>query len=257
MYPLIPRTGSCPDCGEWANYTGPLDIGATPPKDDWQGWAAEAGGVHDDFWRQMLATTRALRAGKGTTYIRPWYEYNGDWMHYAVRPGEEGHFKTAFNRLATIAKAEYPEAVTVLGTSAGRGVDVAVTYPDDTLVGALSIDFYNNWPFCTTHECFQNKVNNEAGVNSLNKLVELARAHGDPIIISEWSNDARPDEGGGGESPQFMRLWHDWLTANAGSGPGQVFAEIQFNLWPEEFELFNGQTTPAQPRTAQEYQRLF
>jgi hypothetical protein len=87
--------------------------------------------------------------------------------------------------------------------------------------------------------------------------VELARAHGDPIIISEWSNDARPDEGGGGESPQFMRLWHDWLTANAGSGPGQVFAEIQFNLWPEEFELFNGQTTPAQPRTAQEYQRLF
>jgi hypothetical protein len=178
-------------------------------------------------------------------------------MHYAVHPGEEDHFKTAFNRLATIARTEYPEAVMVLGTSAGRGVNVADTYPDDTLVGALSIDFYNNWPHCTTNECFQNKVTNEAGANSLNKLVELASAHGDPVIISEWSNDARPDEGGGGESPEFIRLWHDWLTANAGPGPGQVIAEIQFNLWPDEFELYNGQTTPTQPRTAQEYQRLF
>jgi hypothetical protein len=54
-----------------------------------------------------------------------------------------------------------------------------------------------------------------------------------------------------------MRLWHDWLTANAGTGPGHVLAAIQFNLWPDEFELFNGQTTPVQPRAGQEYQRLF
>jgi hypothetical protein len=54
--------------------------------------------------------------------------------------------------------------------------------------------------------------------------VELAKAHGDPIdpiIISEWSNDARPDEGAGGESPDFMRLWHNWHTANAGTGPAK------------------------------------
>jgi len=49
----------------------------------------------------------------------------------------------AFNRLATIATTEYPAAVMVLGTSAERGVKVADTYPDETLVGALSIDFYN------------------------------------------------------------------------------------------------------------------
>lgn len=260
LYPLRPPAAGCRNCGEFSRWKGPLDVGMSPP--EWTSWAAEASGVHDGFWRSMFRNLRAARIGKGPTYARPWYEFNGDWMRYSVRPGEQASFVAAWERVARIALAEFPEVVMVLGTAAGGPIDVATMYPDDRLVGALSIDFYNNWPFCSTDACFQEKVRQGNGKtpNSLARLMLLAKAHGDPVIISEWSSQGSPRptaEGGGGDSPEFIRSWRKWLEANAGSGPGQVFAEIHFNLWPDQFEFFDGRTSRVQPLAAEEYRRLW
>jgi len=117
LYPLGPPVAGCAGCGELRDWTGPLDIGMAPS--EWTSWAAEAAGKHDAFWRSMLRNARTMRAGKETTYLRPWYEYNGDWMRYSVKPGEEASFKAAWNRVARIAQSEFPEAVMVLGTLGG------------------------------------------------------------------------------------------------------------------------------------------
>jgi len=244
---------------EWGSHRGAMDVAIVPPS--WSGWAAEADGVHDAYFRQMFRTIAKLRDGRATTYIRLWHEYNGNWMTYSVRNASDAaDFKTAWNRTARIARAEFPKAKLMLGTAASGGFPVSATYPEDRLVDGMSIDFYNNWAFCTTQQCFDRKIENGGGVNSLADLQRLAKSHGDPIIISEWSNQGQvrgTGEGGGGESPQFIRSWHAWLKANAGSGPGEVLADVQFNLWSDQFEFFDGRTTRVQPETATEYRRVF
>jgi hypothetical protein len=259
LYTLRPAS-ACAGCtGEWSSFTGAMDVGIVPPS--WTSWAAEAGGQHDEYFRSVFRAIKVARAGKGPVYLRFWYEYNGNWMTYSVRNASDAaNFKVAYNRVARIARAEYPEAKIMLGTSAGGPTSVASTYPDDSLVDLLSIDRYNNYPHCLTQACFDNAQENAGGANSLNDLQRLAKEHGDPIMISEWSNQgARRDasQGGGGESPQFMRSWNAWLRANAGTGPGQVVGEVHFNLWADQFEFFDGTTTRLQPETAAEYRRLW
>lgn len=233
-------------------------MAVAPPS--WSSWAREANGEHDAFWTAVFRKAKALRSGKGTTYIRPWYEYNGNWFPYSVKPGEEAAFKKAFARVNAIQNREFPAAKLMLGVSASSNVSVAKTWPSG--VDVLNIDFYNNWPFCTTTACFNNKIENGAGFNSLEDLRRLAKSKGVPIAIGEWSNQGKKQSGGsggGGESPQFIRNWNAWLRDNAGKGPGDVLYEVQFNLWSDQFELFTAsrKTTPLQPRTAAEYRRLW
>ena len=57
-----------------------------------------------------------------------------------------------------------------------------------------------------------------------------------------------------------MEAFHGWLNRNAGTGPGQVTAEVYFNIgnYDARFELYlNEQVTPAMPQTAARYRELF
>lgn len=247
---------------EWGSFTGAMDVGLNPP--DWQGWAAEAAGVHDAFFRQAFRTLRTLRAGRGTTFVRCWYEFNGNWMTYSAYAGDVANFKAAYTRTAQIFRTEFPEGKFMLGVSASRnsGVDVASYWPADmTLVDALSVDVYNNYPHVTTQAAFDSKIASAAGVNSLEPLRQLAAAKGVPVVISEWGNQGKVNSaanGGGGESPQFMTSMYNWLSTHGGTGPGKVRAEVYFNLWDDQFTLMRGTAaTSLQPLTAQRYRDLW
>lgn len=264
VYPLGPKIAGCGGCGEWENFVGAMDIAVTPPNKEIESWAAEAAGAHDEHFRQTFRAIKKAREGKGQVFLRIWHEYNGHWYDYSVRTQEDAkHFKTAFNNVATIAREEIPEAKIMLSTGAAHKPGyptVAETYPDDSLVDGLSVDFYNEWDFCTDQACFDKKIEDGGGLNSLADLQRLGKKHGDPILISEWSNHGgvRPqNEGGGGESPGFMRAWHSWLKKNAGNKPGQVLGEVQFNLWPDKFEFFDGASSRLHPQTVEEYRRLW
>lgn len=259
LYPIGPKISGCSGCGEHQKFNGPIDMGIAPP--NWSSWAKEANGEHDAFWTAVFRNAKKMRAGKGTTYIRPWYEYNGNWFPYSVKPGEDASFRKAFERVDAIQNREFPAAKLMLGVAASSGASVANTWPARG-VDVLNIDFYNNWPFCTTTACFNNKIENGAGSSSLEDLRRLAAKKGVPIAIGEWSNQGakRSDyNGGGGESPQFIRDWNSWLKKNAGTAPGKVLYEINFNLWSDEFEMFTAamKTSSLQPKTAEEYRRLW
>jgi hypothetical protein len=58
---------------------------------------------------------------------------------------------------------------------------------------------------------------------------EFARSVGLPLAVSEWSNNVDH-----GDSAQFMRSMFDFFKANAGTGPGQILYDVQFNVDAEE-----------------------
>lgn len=262
-YTLRPAS-ACGGCnGEWTNFDGAMDIAVNPPS--FPGWAATAGGASDQFFTDMAKQISSARAGKGISYVRPWHEWNGNWVSWRPQSDADyANFKIAHDRIYDIVRANCANCRVTLGTAASTGSSVARAYPSK--VDVLSIDFYNNYPFCTTSACFADKIENGAGENSLADLQRLAASKGDPIMISEWSNQGAvrtASQGGGGESPQFIRDWNAWLRANAGDGPGEVIAEVQFNLWNDQFSFYdtaafgpNG-TTTLQPQTATEYRRLW
>jgi hypothetical protein len=263
VYPFGPSISGCGDCGRLRDWRGAVDVGISPAT--WRGWQSEASGGNDTFWRSTARNLRAARVGDATTYIRPYYEFNGDWFPYSVAKGQETLFKQAWERTASIIRAEFPEAKVLLGVAASGGgnrIKISDAYP--ATPDGLSIDFYNEWPFCTTHACFDQKIRHGAGPhNSLEPLQQLALSKGDPIIISEWGNAGRvrpASAGGGGEAPVFMEALHAWLSRHAGPGPGQVTAEVYFNIgnYDARFELYlREQVTPVMPRSAARYRELF
>lgn len=246
--------------GELGPWTKPVDVGISPP--DWQGWQAEANGVHDAFYHQLFANLKTLRAGKGATYVRPWYEFNGNWMPYSVGAGDIASFKQAWIRVAAIARQEFPDVKLVYCASAANGSDVYAAFPGKEYVDVGGIDFYNNYPFVTTQQGFDAKADNAAGAYSLNDLTRFYGEQGLPVAINEWSNQGAQRgvaEGGGGESPQFIASMHDWMATHAGDGTpqaGRLLYEVQFNLWPDQFQLFPTDQT-VQPQTAAKYAELF
>lgn len=239
--------------GELGAWTKPVDVAVAPP--DWQGWQAEADGVHDEFYHRLFANLRTLRAGKGTTYVRPWYEFNGSWMPYHMTNADIPAFKRAWARMAAIARAEFPQVQLVYCASAATGSDVYSAFPGTQYVDVGGIDFYNNYPWVNTQEAFDRKADNGAGAYSLNDLQSFYQGQGLPIAINEWSNqgaDRTAAQGGGGESPEFIDSMHAWMAAHAGGGAGGLLYELQFNLWSDQFQLFPaGQTV--QPLTAARY----
>lgn len=252
-YPF--QSGFC-----WNGWTGPIDVGIVPLQSQWGGWANEAAGGNDTFWTNTFANLATLRAGKGTTYVRMWYEFNGDWMFYSVRNSTDlANFKTAWNRIAAIARAQFPAVKLMLGTACAtkNSITIANAWPTAT-VDVLSVDFYNRWPFSNTQGGFDSAIATGGGTNSLEPLRQLATAKGVPVIVSEWANQGidSGDGGGGGESTAFIDAMWAWFNANKGTGPGQVLGEVYFNNW-NQFYLYNGSASTFQPTTAARYVTKF
>lgn len=256
LYPLGPKLANCGGCGQYETWQGAIDVAANVP--DWQGWSAEASGVHDAFWRSLGKNLAKYRTGKGTTYLRIYHEYNGTWYPWSVKSADRAAFITAWQRTAGIIRSEFPAVKMMLGTAAANGYTVADAWPAG--VDVMSVDFYNEWPWCADAACFDSKIENAAGANSLADLQRLAKAKGVPILVSEWASAGQPraaSDGGGGDAPAFMSSFYGWLKANAGTGPGQVLGEVYFNVpgYAARFEIYGGQAV--QPKAAAEYRRLW
>ena len=176
--------------------------------------------------------------------------------------GEESDFKTAFNRTADILRTGFPGVRVMLGTAAADRANIAACWPTTT-VDALSIDFYNTFPWVNTQADFIDKITNSAGPSSLDRLRLLAQSKGVPVIVSEWGNaSVDVDGGGGGDAPAFFSAMRGWLAQHAGQGSGQVLAEVYFNVdtgYPQNYHLIDsgGAVNPDQPESAATYRSLW
>lgn len=240
--------------GEVADFDGPIDI-APGGLLDGETWAAAADGAYDDRWRESLTRMAELRAGKGTTYIRPFHEFNlGGAYPWAVTPDQASDFTTAWKRYRAIQQEVFPQAKLVYGvnvTSSGTDLDWRSTWPGPGQADVLGVDSYNGWPTITSAADFDKQLDarGEGGIPvGLNAYREQAEQWGVPLAVPEWSGRAEM-----GDESAYVTGMVDWFAANAGDGPGQLVYEILFNAPQDEgnFQLFSDDTR--MPASAQAY----
>ena len=246
----------------WAGFSGPMSLSFNPGPDwkglqGWRSYAAIARGDMDAWWRAAAQNTRTLRAGKGATYVSPFYEYNGTWMTWSVPRTSQGYadFRNAWARVAQIWRQEFPDVKLVLPAACSRDVPLAMM-PAPSTYDLVGCTIYNAWPW------------KEDGGPTL-RLLEIGRqralAAGKPFAITEWANSANGGTGGGGgDAPGFISAMHSWMAQHAGTGPGQLVFETFFNI--DGYALdhillrWNGagiSVSGTQSRTAARYRELW
>lgn len=241
-------------------FVGELDLGLGPVSQGNPGcpttqnianpfWTRAARGDYDATFRAQFAKLAQLRAGKGATYVRPFWEYNGDWYTWCTHAADAPNFRATWTRVRNIQKAEFPEAKLMVGaiaTYGGSRAAVSQILPASTTEwDVLSVDTYNQYPHADTRTEFDSKINSADGPNSLEDLRVLAEANGKPVYVSEWANNSYTSgSGGGGQAPEYFTAFYQWMSSHAGIGRGQVIGENNFNFYDHDtvhsFWLLNG-----------------
>ncbi|HMR48165.1 MAG TPA: hypothetical protein PKE40_02565 [Arachnia sp.] len=251
----------------WGGFTGPMSISFSPGEagkdwisgggerlQGWRSWAATAQGDMDDWWRAAARETARLRADRDTTYVSPFYEYNGDWMFWSVERTPQGlaDFRDGWARVAAIWREEFPEVQIVLPAGCTRDLPEEML-PDPASYDVMGCTMYNSSPW---------SPEGNMAMLRLESARQFAELHGKPFAITEWANVGNPaTPGGGGEAPGYIASMHAWLQAHGGTGPGQVVFECFFNIDGYErdhilYRRSEGMST-TQPETAATYQELW
>jgi len=239
--------------GEVADFDGAIDI-APGGLQDGDTWAAAADGAYDDRWRESLTRMAELRRGRGTTYVRPFHEFNLAGWNWSVGPGDAEDFTAAWKRYRAVQQEAFPEARLVYSvnvTSSGTGLDWRTTWPGEGEADVLGVDTYNGWPTITSAADFdaQLQARGEDGIPiGLDAYAEQAADWGVPLAVPEWSGRAVM-----GDEPAYVTGMVEWFAANAGGGPGQLEYEVLFNAPQDDgnFQLFSADSL--MPSSAQAY----
>lgn len=246
----------------WSGFQGPMSLSYTPGPDwqglqGWRSWSAMANGNMDAWWRAAAKQTKEFRQGKGTTYVSPFYEYNGDWMDWSVPRTTQGmaDFRAAWERVAAIWRQEFPGVHLVLPAACSRDVPAAMM-PNPNSYDHVGCTIYNAWPW---------EGNGAINVQRMEVGRQRALANGKSFVITEWANSGNPNEqGGGGDAPGFIQAFHSYFAEHAGTGPGQLEFETFFNIDGYALDHIlvrrNGTgvtVNSTQPQTAAKYQQLF
>lgn len=246
----------------WAGFQGPMSLSYTPGSDwnglqGWRSWSATARGDMDAWWRAAAQQTKTFRQGKGTTYVSPFYEYNGDWMSYSVPRTTQGmaDFRAGWERVSNIWRQEFPGVKMVLPAACSRDVPAAMM-PSSGSYDHVGCTIYNAWPW---------KADGSEAVRLLEIGRQRAQANGKSLVITEWANSGNGSaQGGGGDAPGFIAAMHSYFQQNGGTGAGRLEFETFFNIDGYELDHIllrkNGSqlvVNSSQPQTAAKYQQLF
>ncbi|WP_194908318.1 hypothetical protein [Quadrisphaera sp. INWT6] len=227
--------------GEVADFDGAIDI-APGGLQEGETWAAAAAGAYEDRWRESLTRMADLREGRGTTYVRPFHEFNLSGWDWSVSPGDAEDFKAAWARYRAVQQEVFPEAELVYGvnvTSSGTDLDWRTTWPGEGQADVLGVDTYNGWPTISSAADFKAQLDarGDDGIPiGLDAYAEQAEQWGVPLAVPEWSGRAEM-----GDEPAYVEGMVDWFAENAGDGPGQLEYEVLFNAPQDDgnFQLFS------------------
>lgn len=247
--------------GPWGRWNGDLDVavGAIYANRR-ETWAAAARGVYDARWATALTNLKkAWGARTGTLHIRFAHEFNGTWTPWMVRGVDAPKFVAAWKRFRVLQRRILPRAKLVFcpndGTSAALHLDWRKAFPGRAYVDEMSVDSYNQYPFVTTVAGFRSKL---AGIGPYGAPLGIerhrifARLVGLPMGVSEWGTNASM-----GDGSLYIRLFHAWLVAHAGRGPGQIPYEILYNDRTTFGGVFGMFPTSPRPRVAATYRAVF
>jgi beta-mannanase len=227
---------------EFKDWSGDIDIavGGTELHSD-ESYSKAAQGAYLNRWTTMAQNLQRYRGNaQGTTYVRPFHEFNGDWYeNWFVTPENVEDYKKSF-RLITQTIRQHCQGCAISwspnnGSSQGAA-SIDSAYPGDDVVDVVSIDSYNanGNPIVTDQASWDKyatdtKGNDPVGVEAWRQFAER---HGKPIAFSEWG--LNPD-GGGGDNPEYIKRMNAWMTEHAArpgdtSLAGKVLYDVYFNV---------------------------
>lgn len=226
-------------------------------------WAQAANGDFDDRWRE---TVRAIKKAWGSRNpallnVRFAHEFNLAESQWRVSGADVGSFRRAWTRFYGIFKETLPTASLVWcpndGTSGSLDLDIRDAYPGNEFVDVICIDTYNQWPWVDDAESFQEKIHrteeNGAPIGA-EAWRAWAEQQGKPFSIGEWASNGDPEKADdGGDSPDYIQRFRDWLLQHGGSGPGKIKYAVFFNSYTQ-FEVF---PDTMQPNAAAAVRKLF
>ena len=234
--------------GEFGSWNKPLDV-AIGAIGDQETWSQAAAGAYDARWRASLTKLRDLWGPRSATmYIRFAHEMNSNWYPWSVDASEAGDFVTSWKRFRALQQEVFPASQLVFNVnreSVGNGIDWRKTFPGSQYVDVMSVDYYNQYPYVATAADWQaslNATDQYGAPKGLQAHLDFARSVGLPLAVSEWSGKARD-----GDSPAFISGMHDFFSAHAGGGAGQLLYEVLFNVEmnDSDFVLFGNTKMPA------------
>jgi hypothetical protein len=117
-------------------------------------------------------------------YIRPGWEFNGNWMPWSAKGHEQAYIDT-FRQFVDTFRSVSDRFVFEWNVNNGDyGMNPATAYPGDGYVDIIGMDFYHDpaWPKDPL-PAWSNMVNRPYGLKWLEDFADL---HGKPTAYSEW-----------------------------------------------------------------------
>ncbi|MEH3079203.1 MAG: glycosyl hydrolase [Quadrisphaera sp.] len=241
---------------EFGSWQGNIDIavGAIGGGESWQ---AASTGAYDNRWRQSLTKMKTLWGNKpGTVYIRFAHEMNGNWYDWSVNKGNKDAFVASWKRYRALQQEIFPKSKLVFSVnreSVNSGFNWTESFPGKQYVDVMGVDYYNQYPTANSLQDFNGALGAKDGYGApkgLQAHSDFAKSVGLPLSVNEWSGISD-----NADSPGFIQGMYEFFSKNAGSGPGQILYDVQFNcdMGGGKFMLYQGKM----PKSAEMYQKLF
>lgn len=230
----------------FSGFDGEMDI-AVGALVEGETWAQAAAGTFVPRWTTAVRKLKALRGGKGTTYIRIAHEMNGDWMDWSVNSKSLEAYKKGYRLYASIVRTEFPQARLTWSPNGGNHTDVSIDaqWPGDDVVDVIGPDIYDFDPDPTTAETWRREANAWLTPQSPSGLAawqQYAARRGKPLALPEWGLAS-------GDDPEWIRQVHAFLALHAAAkgsrnAAGKVVYDCYFNA-EQKFKLHQGPNTAA------------
>ncbi len=263
--------------GHYEHWNAPIDVatGALLPQNTQTGqvdetWAmAKNPGAVQDRWREGLTYVNAWASANSNrmAYVRFAHEMNGDWYHWQVNRSNYLDFIDAWRDYYAIMKQVCPTKCKLVFNVNRESVFSADPmnwkdmFPGKNYVDVLSVDYYDQNPAATDAATFWDNVleqDSYGAPKGIESHRQFAESQGLPFAVPEWSGIA-----GSGDNPDYVEGMYNYFRTHAGTGPGKLLYEIQFNYQQADWNdwLFYAQPNSGfstnMPRAAARYCQMY
>jgi hypothetical protein len=215
-----------------------------------------AAGAYNTYWR--AAANNLVAHQLSNTIVRPGWEFNGGWYHWAAKDNIAGYVGCYRNIVTTMRSVAGQHFAFDWNPSLGKNAFPAeLAYPGDAYVDYIGVDIYDtSWTHYPASAAGLAAAQAAAWNDDLNGDHGLAfwsafaKSRAKPMGITEWGVAAMTNGRGGGDDPAFVDHMFDFMTDPANN----VAYEHYFNTGsPADDHTLTGATKF--PKSAAEYRR--
>jgi glycosyl hydrolase family 26 len=180
--------------------------------------AACATGAYNTYWR--TAAGNLIAHNLSNTIIRPGWEFNGGWYHWAAKNNIASYIGCFRNIVTTMRSVAGQHFAFDWNPDLGKNAFPAeLAYPGDAYVDYIGVDIYDtSWSHypagaaglaAAQAAAWNDDLNGDHGLAFWGSF---AKSHAKPMAITEWGVVQMTNGRGGGDDPAFVDHMFDFMT---------------------------------------------